>query len=447
MMRRAPAWFTHGRSRERFHHLWPWALSTACAAMYFFNREPFDELAGTVATKIRKPLLQTMEWIELHDVDPESMALELPPDMLFGPLEFSKQVRFLLAALRADNELADGYLARVLVDHMDLSLDQPIIKENEVLDAGGMELLDVAVDDFLGEGARKSRRHIFFRPDQFLRFVNFIAVYPSLTDHFIKQRNGVELVFRALKHSQDEYARVLALRSLCLFCFTQAEDGDVERRILQADGVRQVVGAYKQSSGDPTDTRYITLILSSLLRHYPKEGGEEFIEAGGIQATVNNLNITRYKGIPQHMRVLHDVQKLPPAVLGEQGANARIEDADFIPVALGLLDAFPEFYEASSDVLDLVGSLVPSCATPFNLLEYRAMPILSKYYVRWKDDTFFHTGTACRQVVRLFELMLEDPLCKRCFHPDAASYELQECIRTAKIALGAFTKEAEGTGA
>ncbi|KAH8612041.1 hypothetical protein ERJ75_000966700 [Trypanosoma vivax] len=343
MMRRAPAWFTHGRSRERFHHLWPWALSTACAAMYFFNREPFDELAGTVATKIRKPLLQTMEWIELHDVDPESMALELPPDMLFGPLEFSKQMRFLLAALRADNELADGYLARVLVDHMDLSLDQPIIKENEVLDAGGMELLDVAVDDFLGEGARKSRRHIFFRPDQFLRFVNFIAVYPSLTDHFIKQRNGVELVFRALKHSQDEYARVLALRSLCLFCFTQAEDGDVERRILQADGVRQVVGAYKQSSGDPTDTRYITLILSSLLRHYPKEGGEEFIEAGGIQATVNNLNITRYKGIPQHMRVLHDVQKLPPLCLGSKEPMHALRTRTLFPWHWGYWMLFPSF--------------------------------------------------------------------------------------------------------
>lgn len=38
-------------------------------------------------------------------------------------------MRFLLAALRADNELADGYLARILIDHMDLSLDPPILKE------------------------------------------------------------------------------------------------------------------------------------------------------------------------------------------------------------------------------------------------------------------------------------------------------------------------------
>ncbi|KEG11649.1 hypothetical protein DQ04_02401030 [Trypanosoma grayi] len=437
MMRRAPEWFTRGRARERFHQLWPWALSSTCAVMYFYNREPFDEIAGTVATKIRKPLLKTMEWIELHDVDPETMALELPPDALFGPLEFPKQMRFLLAALRADNELADGYLARVLVDHMDLSLDPPILSEADLLAAGGKELLTFAIDDFLGEGTRKTRKHVFFQPDEFLRLINFICVYPSLTEYFVKQRDGVELVLRALKHSRDEYARVLALRSICLFCFTQREDGDVERRVLQANGAKQIVDAWKQSSGDPTDTRYITLLISSILRHYPKEGGKEIIDADGVQAAVNNLNIARYKGLPQHIRVLHDMQQLPPVACGAKTVNTRIEDADFIPVAMGVLDAFPEFYETAGDILHLLEEIVPSETAPFSLLEYRAMPILSKFYVRWKDDNLFQTDGTRAQVVRLFKMMLEDRTCQRCFDPSVASYELQECLRTATEAIRA----------
>ncbi|RNF05843.1 hypothetical protein TraAM80_04310 [Trypanosoma rangeli] len=435
MMRRAPEWFTHGRARERFHQFWPWVLSSACAAMYFYNREPFDEMAGTVVSRVRRPLLKTMEWIELHDVDPETMALELPPDMIFGPLEFPKQMRFLLAALRADNELADGYLARVLVDHMDLSLDVPNLPEAELLEAGGKDLLNFAIDDFLGEGTRKVRKHVFFQPDEFLRLINFFSAYPTLTEYFVNQRNGVELVFRALDHSHDAYARVLALRSICLFCFTQRHDGDVERRILQANGVKQIVEAYKQSSGDPTDTRYITLVLSSIMRHYPKEGGKEFIDADGIQAAVNNLNISRYKGLPQHIRVLHDAQRLPPAALGKQTTNALIEDADFIPVAMGILDVFPEFYETAGDILSLIEDIVPSQTTPFALLEYRAMPILSKFFVHWKDDHGFQTDGTRTQVVRLFKMMLNDKTCQRCYDPSVASYELQECLRTAKEAI------------
>ncbi|KAF5223057.1 hypothetical protein ECC02_003884 [Trypanosoma cruzi] len=443
MMRRAPEWFTRGRARERFHQIWPWALSSICAAMYFINREPFDELAATVVSKVRRPLLKTMEWIELHDVDPETMALELPPDMIFGPLEFPKQMRFLLAALRADNELADGYLARVLVDHMDLSLDVPILSESELLAAGGRDLLNFAIDDFLGQGTRKMRKHVFFQPDEFLRLINFISVYPTLTEYFVKKRNGVELVFRALTHSRDEYARVMALRSICLFCFTQREDGDVERRVLQANGVKPIVEAYKRSTGDPTDTRYITLVLSSIMRHYPKEGGKEFLDADGVQAAVNILNISRYKGLPQHIRVLHDAQRLPSEASGKQTVNARIEDADFIPVAIGVLDVFPEFYETAGDILSLLEDIVPSQTTPLNLLEYRAMPVLSKFFVRWKDDNLFQTDGTRTQVVRLFKMLLDDKTCQKCYDPSVASYELQECLRTAKEAI---REEEEGVG-
>lgn len=436
MMRRgAPEWFTQGKTRERFHRYWPWALSSVCAALYLYNREPFEDAASAIVTKIRRPLLRTMEWVELHDVDPETMALELPPDMLFGPLEFPKQMRFLLAALKADNELADGYLARVLIDHMDISLDPPILSEADFLAAGGKELLDFSIDDFTGAGARTQRKHIFFQPDQFLQLINVIAAYPSLTEYFVKDRNGVDLVFQAYRHSKDPYARVMAMRSLTLFSFTQPVDGAVERRILQSNGVKTIVDAYKQSSGDPTDTRFLTLLLSSVLRHYPAVGGKEFIDADGVEAVVNNLNIARYKGIPQHIRVLHDAQRLPRQAFGSESVNARLEDADFLGVAMGLLDAFPEFYEAMGGILKLVRDVVPAHAAPLELLEYRAMPILSKLYVKWRDDQSFQTDGTRTVLAKLFELLLNDKTCQRCYDPSVASYELQECLKTARVAV------------
>ncbi|KAK7201698.1 hypothetical protein NESM_000235000 [Novymonas esmeraldas] len=436
MMRRgAPEWFTQGKARERFHRYWPWALSSVCAGLYLFNREPFEDAAGAIVTKIRRPLLKTMEWVELHDVDPETMALELPPDMLFGPLEFPKQMRFLLAALKADNELADGYLARVIVDRMDLSLDPPILPEADFLAAGGRELLDFSVEDFTGTGSRTQRRHIFFQPDQFLQFINIIAAYPSLTAYLVTEKNGVDLVLRAYRHSKDPYARVLAMRSLTLFAFAQANDGVVEQRILQSNGVKTIVDAYKQSSGDPVDTRFLTLLLSSIMRHYPKEGGKEFIDANGVEAVVNNLNIARYKGLPQHIRVLHDAQRLPAQALGKESVNARLQDADFLGVAMGVLDAFPEFYEATGDILKLVLGVVPAHAAPLELLEYRAMPILSKYYVKWRDDQSFQTDGTRTAVAALFQLMLNDKTCQRCYDPSVASYELRECVKTAEAAV------------
>ncbi|CAJ1037573.1 hypothetical protein NXY56_007666 [Leishmania guyanensis] len=436
MMRRgAPKWFTQGKGRERFHRYWPWAVSSICTSLYLYNGEPFEDAASAIVTTIRRPLLKTMEWVELHDVDPETMSLELPPDMLFGPLEFPKQMRFLLAALRADNELADGYLARIIIDYMDLSLDPPILSEDDFLAAGGKALLDFSVEDFTGTESRTQRKHIFFQSDQFLQFINIIAAYPSLTEYFVNEKDGVELVLQAYRHSKNPYARVMAMRSLTLFSFTQAVDGTVERRILQSNGMKTIVEAYRQSSGDPTDTRFPTLLLSSIMRHYPKEGGKEFIDADGVEAVVNNLTIARYKGIPQHIRVLHDAQRLPKQSVGKKSVTARLEDADFLGVAMGVLDTFPEFYEATGELLRLVTDVVPAHADPLDLLEYRAMPILSKYFVKWREDQSFQTDGTRTLVAKLFELMLNDKTCQRCYDPSVASYELLECLKTAKLAV------------
>lgn len=438
MMRRgAPEWFTRGKAREHIHTFWPWVLSSTCAVMYFYNREPFDEAAGAVVTKIRRPLLKTMEWIELHDVDPETMALELPPDMLFGPLEFSQQMRFLLAALQADNELADGYLARLIVDHMDLSLDPPIMPEKQFIDAGALALVDFGTDDFTGTRTRQVRKHIFFQPDEFLRLVNWIAPYPTIASYFVNEKDGVGLVLKALRHAEDPYARVLAMRTLTLFALSQKEDGNVERKIMQSNGVKAIVDAYKQCTGDPVDSRYPTLLLSSILRHFPKEGGKEFLDADGVEVAVSNLNVARYKGVPQHLRLLHDAQRLPQEATSGMKVDARIEDAEFLSVAMGLIEAYPEFYEATTDILRLVSDVMPKYAKPLDLLEYRAMPILSKYYVKWKDDVGFQTDGSRTVVANLFRILLEDQTCQRCYDPSVASYELLECLKTAQAAIAA----------
>lgn len=404
------------------------------ASMYLFNREPFDEMAGAVVTKLRKPLLKGTEWLERHDVDPETMVLDLPPDMIFGPLEFEQQMKFILAALKADNELAEGYLARILVDYMDISLDPPMLAEKRLLENGALELLDFAVKDFTE--TRSNRRHKYFDADNFLRLINWFAPYPEISKVFIEKHNGVPLLFEALKFSKEDYGRVLACRSLTLFSFTQRNDGDVERRIMQTNGVKAIVDCYKQSSGDPTDTRYLTVLLSSILRHYPKEGGKEFFEADGIQATVNNLNIGRYKGFPQHLRVLHDAQKVPKEATGSMSPNERILDADFIPVAFGVLDAFPEFYEVVGDLVYILNDLAPH-TTPFNFLEYRAFQVLSKVYVRYMEDNVFQTDGTRKSMAKLASWIYNDPTCQRCLDPSVASNEMQAATRTIQDLIAA----------
>lgn len=395
--------------------------------MYTYNREPFDEVAGAVVTRMRKPVLKGTEWLERHDVDPETMVLDLPADMIFGPLDLNQQMKFLLAALKADNELADGYLARIFIDYMDLSLDPPMVSEKRLLDNNILELLSFACEDF--SDTRPGRKHKFFHPDVFLRLVNWIAPHPEIVKEFVDKHDGVQLVLDALRFSKEDYGRVLAMRSLCLFSFTQKNDGDIERNILQRNGVKAIVDCYKQSSGDPTDTRSITILLSSILRHFPAEGGKEFFDADGVEATVNNLNVGRYKGFPQHLRVLHDCRKVPKKSWGEQSPEERILDADFIPVAFGVMDAFPEFYEVVGDVLYLMNDLA-NRTTPFTFLEYRAFPVLAKVYVRYMEDKVFQTDGTRRAMAKLANSILNDPKCKRALDPSVASHELQAATKT-----------------
>ena len=258
--------------------------------------------------------------------------------------------------------------------------------------------------------------------------VNWIAPYPQLSSYFVRECNGIPLLMDALRFSKEDYARVFAMRSLTLFAFTQKDDGDVERRLMQCNGMKQVVDSYRQSSGDPTDTRFLTLLLSSLLRHFPQAAGREFIEARGVESIVNNLNIARYKGFPQHLRVLRDAQHLPQSV-SSAPVDKLFYEADFIPVALGILEAFPEFYGVVGDLLHTLDS-VGQYARPIEMLEYRALHIFAKLYSKYQNDTVFQTDGTRKKLAELARRILNDSTCQRCFDPSVATRELTIVLNT-----------------
>ena len=427
-MRRVSQFFTPKR-KSILSEAWPWALGFIAGCMYLYNHEPFDDVLAAVVTQMRRPLIRGTEWLEAHDLDPDVLVLELPPEQLFGPLPFPQQMKFLLAALRADNELADNYLTRLTVDYMDLSLDPPLLDEAEMLNNGAYELIDFAVADFTDN--RPDRKFKFCYPDQFVRIMNWIAVYPALGKYFVEKHDGVRLMLEANAAAKNVYARLLVMRVLTLCAFTQPVDGEVERRLMLNNGMKIILDCYLQSSGDPIDTRYITLPLSSLLRHFPQEAGREFIRLNGIQAIVNNLNIARYKGIPQHIRLIHDVMNLPQNVINKDEVAKALFESDLIPVAIGIIDAFPEYVEASTELLSLLKLMLPY-TTPKELLEYRFLTASARQYIRYKEEPEVLAGENFELISQIVELIERDPDCQRCLHPSVIPGDLDSFYRTVK---------------
>jgi hypothetical protein len=424
-MRRAP-FVMSAKRREFMRNNWPWAIGIVTSALYLINREPFEEIGGAVLTKIRRPLMRGTEWMELHDVDPETLALELPPDQLFGPLDFKSQMRFAIAAIKAENDLADGYVTRLVIDYFDLSLDPPVLTEKEIVDNGGFELLDLAVKDFLEK--RPNQKNKFFFPDSFIRYINWISSYPTLSSKFVNEYDGIRLLLEAVKLSKESYARILVMRSLTNFAFTQKEDGAVERRILQCDGMRQIIDFYKDHTGDPVDTRFITLPLSSILRHYPNEGMQEFLEAGGLAAIVAGLNVSKFKGIPQHLRLIRDVERIQSAKKGVVPWQKQLYDADFLPVAVGILDSFPEYFEAISQLLDLLVA-VQQYTTPLEMLEYRMLQSFSSVIGRYKDEPSYLETPAFGCMAKIAERIIADETCQRCLDPSVCPLDLKQYLK------------------
>ena len=422
-MRRVPAAFFTQKRKEFIKDKWPYALGVVCCALYLVDNEPFDEIGGAVVAKMRRPLMRGTEWLEVRDADPETLALELPPDQIFGPLDFKSQMKFVIAAIKAENELADSYITRLLIDYMDLSLDQPVLSEAEILANGGLELLDLAIKDFLE--LRPHQKHKFFFPDSFIRYVNWIAAYPTLSAKFVNEYDGVRLLLESLKLSKEAYSRILVMRSLTLFCFTQKDDGGVERRILQCDGMKQILDLYKDHTGDPLDSKFITLPLSSILRHYPNEGTQEFLAADGMGAIVSGLNVAKFKGIPQHVRLIRDIQNLKSKTPGEPTWQKMLYDADFLPVAMGILDVFPEYFEVVTDLADLLVA-IQAYTTPLEMLEYRAFRAFSAVFGRYMNDSSVLNARPFEQLSEIATKILNDEDCQRCLDPSVCPYELQQ---------------------
>lgn len=533
---RPPDWYLKGNVHKSFKRWYPWALGIGLGTMYYYAPEPLDDLRSTCLATFRRPLLRTYEWIEVRDVDPETLALELPPEQIFGPLPLHQQMRFLLEALRQDNELADAYVTRIIVDRMDLSLDPPL-NGDLLVDSGGRELIDFAVDDFLE--TRPNRRHKFFPGDQFLRVLNLCCGHYQLVEHLITKHDGVGLVFKALDEAENEYARVLATRVLTLFAFLQPRDGVVEERILNGGYLGELVEAYRQSSGDPTDTRFSSLLLSSILRIYPRKAYEEAISENLVQAAVSNLNISRYKGLPQHLRIIFDLERLrsvalptvrekrpakdpkdahnsverleekvrknwndqakeqrwlglirkykdskekpldallegmdpadKPVAMGggklaarekaaaEQAPLAQDKDnlapallaprppppmdlrwsvaqllfnAEFIPIAFGVIDQHPEYYEAVRDIMKLTAKVAPF-AGPVDLLENRVFNVSAKIVERFENDPSFEEDGTAQIVEDLCQSVFHNPACAPAVAKDSKemTWELKEATR------------------
>lgn len=321
-MKRAPQWFTHGSTRATIHELWPYALGLSLGCMYWYAPEPFEQARLSTLYAIRRPVLKSTEWLEVADIDTEAFQLDLPPDQIFGPLMLKKQMKFVLQALRDDNELADGYVTRLTIDHMDLSLDPPFLGSS-LADAGAGELIDLAVADYYDK--REGAKFKFFDADRLLRVLNMCANDHSLSQHLMEKHDGVSLIFHAMDNAADEYSRILGMRVLTLGAMLQERDGTVEKRILHGGHVPAILDYYRQSTGDPTDTRFITLLLSSIVRLYPHESYLHGVQNNMISATVGNLNISRYKGLPQHVRLLNDLCDARRIVLDANG-NVRMPD-------------------------------------------------------------------------------------------------------------------------
>jgi len=379
---------------DKFQRRWPWGLGFVAALLYGTNPEPFEEAASTGWTRFKRPVLRGAEWLEYHDVDPDSMALEFPVDRIFGPLELSQQMDFLIGALKDDNELADGYLTRIIIDHTDISLDPPPLGD-ALTRHRGQELLEFAINDFTGK--RFPRKNAFFNGDQFLRTANILANQPDIAKWFINTQDGVSIVFRALSESKEEYARVLATRILTVAALSQDDDGTVEKKILEGDFVPNLLECYRACTGDPTDTRFVTLLLSSMLRHYPEQAARDFDRCRVVQTAIEGLNISRYKGLPQHYRVLQDMVNLPPAVKKKVGIDVAkdFKKYDLAGVGSGVLGNFPEYMEADKMLLGLWKESRKE-VKPLTFVEFDVLNSINKvfrYYTNNFHASFYERGS------------------------------------------------------
>eukprot|EP00658_Telonema_sp_P-2_P084289 TRINITY_DN9318_c0_g1_i2.p1 TRINITY_DN9318_c0_g1~~TRINITY_DN9318_c0_g1_i2.p1 ORF type:complete len:206 (+),score=60.91 TRINITY_DN9318_c0_g1_i2:221-838(+) len=189
-----------------------------------------------------------------------------------------------------------------------------------------------------------------------------------------------------------------------------------------------------------------------MARHYPEAAARELEKCGGFQVAVDNLNISRYKGVPQHLRVLNDLRQLPPVrpaatILLEQAEeketgkkvevpkNAKhvsvdeeLYNADVIPVMLGVMEVFPEYYESVKTMMPMLRD-ISIYSKPFEMLEYRSFIVFSKLLARYSDDIQFNADGVKTVMAEMAEKMLNDPTCKRALDPSVMGFELEAALK------------------
>jgi hypothetical protein len=282
-----------------------------------------------------------------------------------------------------------------------------------------------------------------------------------------------------------------------------------------------MISFYRQSTGDPTDTRFVTLLMSSMLRQFPRETYQAAVDNNLVKVVVSNLNIARYKGVPQHIRLIHDLEKARAVVYGENGDSKHREmlkaaeqkpsrgwfgffggkdnktttrqlespvakdvsrsseedelfnasagtsgelrdmrhvqakpgaarrrkagvqdvqweshynepnelpplpppkdtkapvdelliESDFVPVALGVCDVFPEYFEVTRELVHLIRAAKHN-VTPFDLFELRFLAVACKLVSRHGKDADFEAHGMGEALVDLTQYIFNDSECR-----------------------------------
>ena len=398
----APQWYRgNERGWERFHNIWPWAAGMLAGGLYYINPVPMDDAMRAGWAAMRGPLLRNISKLEAFDESPEVISLELPPDYMFGPLPLKQQMFFAIQALEEDNELGDGYITRMITDRFEFGLGNAF-GENAFYEAGGEKLYDEAVRRWRDYDNQRVK---FFNSDRFLRLMNIALESKEIAQKHVKSKDGVALLLKAAKEGTDPYSPHLCSRALALLAIHQGKDGTVERSIFKnPGGVELLCDLYTRASGDPLETRYYTLLLSSILRVVP-QASKQFVECGGIAAVFAGMNKTMFKALPQHLRVFRDIQKREP-----KAVERYLKESDApMAILIGVIKNCSSYFEMQGHLFTILQACMQARG-PFELVEYGGVDLIAKSMAAWPREIAGTAGLHERWEA-MYRSILTDPTC------------------------------------
>ncbi|KNH04470.1 hypothetical protein XU18_4329 [Perkinsela sp. CCAP 1560/4] len=405
MIRRAPHWYTGSeKSWQRLYALWPWAAGLALGGLYAYDRAPLDDVMRAGFSSVRKSMLNTVSKLESLEDDHELGALELPPDRLFGPLPLKQQMFFAKQALEEENELGDSYITRMITDRIDFGLQRVDEPQNEFYDNGGEGLHNEAVlryRDFTNQRVK------FFNCDRFIRLLNISLESKPIAINFLDIPDGISLILKAMKETSALYTPHLGTRALTLLAMQQPRDGTVEHNIASTpDGIRTLCEVYANTAGDPQETRFVTLLLSSILRTVPGVA-QKFHDNKGLDRIFAALNVAQCKGMPQHLRVYKDILAKDP-----KGVRHYLHTHESpIPILLGVAKGFTEFFGIQEQLYDMLQDCVEQRSTS-EFLAYGGMDIMHKAITAWPPETK-NTVSLHQKWQKMYRKILNDPECTK----------------------------------